>query len=1406
MIRFATFAWACFVGASLMANEPPGRTYDLSRVQGAERFEGSEEARRLLERQGFVVTEKQFRQIFEAYLSLHGGTSVPKFITVDSAWHTYHVLLEAGVQRFEEGQAVTLTRFSRELYRLARMKIGAAGDVYDDLALFAGVGWTLQNENALSKLHVKDRRKVQDVLTVLRQGGPPRRVLFFRLPVMPEQYRAAGSYLHNPRLAGYFAARKWYATNVFRVASPAETKRAFHVALLIESDTDLKRWYEQLTAPYDALLGPAEDAGVDRYVSLAQRTMGQTPSPEHIHAKLEGFRERAAKLPAPKILDQYVLPKNYEQFGHVTKGFRLFPPRRVPSAVLFQRTVDPQVKDRMFPSGLDFFATGPMASEAGRRALRHLTDDATAEAILAVQTVKLPDSLHGQALSLLRRLREPLPEQVPGPLRTAAWQDKQLFTQLGAWAQQRHTWASHTKMTIHYGGFTDEPPGYVSPYPEFFRGLARLSRNASGVLREVNNPEARGLVAGHALLDLVAAARRVDTATEKQTGSSTSDCSKSQRLREFGEAAAGIGEQVIPVNSENLDAWRPLDYASLERIAGRWIESTTLSQRDRELIALLSEGETKAPEYLVEFADLCDRLAAIAEKQLAGTPLSEEDVKLIKGYGKTLARFHFYGGNSYLTPRDDFPQVVPIFSSPVGNHNELLYAGLPRPEAIYVIIHVDDRPVLHRGAVLSYREFRRPIDEPLDDESWAREVRESRIPPPPTFTSSFRQTITEQEVARMLRRGKRYSNAAYIAGDMITDAMLDALMKGESEDLQWLHEQIARRVTETHLPRLLTYLEKHDHDGELPREIVSCVAALDWRPYRKRLLALLHRDAIEVPNAAARILGRRPDDLDTTVLARHYEQGRRRTKRLIGYLLGQLKHPDERAFELVLEMMDSKYPDLRYQAVLAGSRWQANGVQSDELPETLRRGLIDGIEDKNDVVAGTAVQAVVALGLTEAAPTMLKRLKDETAVLDPQDAAPVGLDDVPGRWLSGGLSLVSELLAGIETFGYQPATEHLRAMVKSKPDVVRGKCVGDWGPEALDTLVILKPTQKTELWKSVMHDADVWAGTRSRAVERLGATHELAHVSDLLPLLKEDAELGHYSFSPNSFSSDYQGFFVRPKFLGGSAALAVAMLLWSADPDNPKHNEIQEEAVEALIPELRTANGRSALAALASIERDDALNRVMRVAMDRKLPAPTRLTALDLLERTSFERVPIIPGDLHQDVRHLKRLLPLIQDDTEADFRTIGHRAAWVVARLARALAENPEHAKDIAQVRAHLASLLETRHASTAFAALEGIDPKQASAGLMAVANNRELAAESRARALNLIKHLPREAALTQSMTPLLADQTVAEQHKRICDLVARMIAVQLKLDRPFTRSSRLEDRNAFVERVRRAIQEGDD
>jgi len=359
--------------------DPP---FDLEKVQHMEHFVGSAAAKTLLEKQGFAVTDQQFKQIFAAYISC----PLPPLITTDSAWHTYHVLLEEGVRLLAEGEAARLRTFSEKLTSAALRASSEGKKPFLDLARFAGVGLALQDAAAVKTMDARIVADVRATVGKLKGAQGPCRVLFFGLPLSGQRFAAAGFYVKSEELRGYFAARQWYAVCAFRAKSDEETDRAFRLALLVDRDPELKKLYAELSAPYDKLVGPCEDGDVRAYVALATRVL-RDPAGD-ITAALDKLVAEARKQPPPLVNDQLLSPEQYANFGDETKGFRLLPPRRLPSAVLFQNTVDPVVKGRMRPSGVDLLATGTLSSDAGRKALTSLVrDDATVKAIVAAREV-----------------------------------------------------------------------------------------------------------------------------------------------------------------------------------------------------------------------------------------------------------------------------------------------------------------------------------------------------------------------------------------------------------------------------------------------------------------------------------------------------------------------------------------------------------------------------------------------------------------------------------------------------------------------------------------------------------------------------------------------------------------------------------------------------------------------------------------------------------------------------------------------------------------------------------------------------------------------------------------------------------------------------------------------------------
>ena len=141
-----TNAWVGAVAAVALTSlaiqaEPPAASspagmYDLANVKGMDEFVGTRAARDKLAANGFVVTEQQFKQIFSAYIA----PPLPQFITTDSVWHTYHVLLEEGVRQLEDIQARRLERFARRLVEAAAKR--GKSDLLD---YYAAVGLGIQD-------------------------------------------------------------------------------------------------------------------------------------------------------------------------------------------------------------------------------------------------------------------------------------------------------------------------------------------------------------------------------------------------------------------------------------------------------------------------------------------------------------------------------------------------------------------------------------------------------------------------------------------------------------------------------------------------------------------------------------------------------------------------------------------------------------------------------------------------------------------------------------------------------------------------------------------------------------------------------------------------------------------------------------------------------------------------------------------------------------------------------------------------------------------------------------------------------------------------------------------------------------------------------------------------------------
>lgn len=395
-------------------------------VEGLDKFDGSAAAWELLQTNGFAVADPAFPHIYDPYLA----SPLPVFITADSAWHAYHVLLGQGLQASETVQGQHLEEFSRALAAAARQVQQTEGQDFGVISSYAEIGLALQDDEAAGKLPDAERKIVES----LQLGSDPVDP-GLGYPLSPRMFQFHRNEATLPGRAGCFAARQWYSTVLFRLSDARETRLALELVRLISQDPKLSAQWAALTQFEQGCFGDAE--ALKDYQAAAKG-----PDVGTIETRLEATRKAlAASLPLSTVNDQCLPSDDAKHFGELLRGFRLLPPRHLPN----WSGSDPAMLSRSIsqPQGT---------------------------------------SLMGASLTLLQRLAQAPAEGAPAPTHTKAWAALQKWTQLGAAAELHQENLAPAGAGSDAGDSSGQLGGAVAPQPAFFQGLAALSVRAGQIL------------------------------------------------------------------------------------------------------------------------------------------------------------------------------------------------------------------------------------------------------------------------------------------------------------------------------------------------------------------------------------------------------------------------------------------------------------------------------------------------------------------------------------------------------------------------------------------------------------------------------------------------------------------------------------------------------------------------------------------------------------------------------------------------------------------------------------------------------------------------------------------------------------------------------------------------------------
>ncbi|GEM_PF-2992552 len=429
---------------------------------------------------GFAVLEEEDFD-FPGFYSA-GGTH-PVFLTTDMFWDLYQRFLAVYFYRLELVQASRLREFSRRLFSLC---LGKKGKPWLRIFYLCAPALAFQDRSALAALPEKERARVEALLAGIEEG---KTVLVpgFSCRVPPEPFRPAWFYKKNTVLSGYWKALTWYRSLPLHPEEEEECETALLLSKTLLLDPEMRVFIHEMDRTFDQVLGPSMGLDPISFAEAAKRTLGE--------GWAKGDLSEAAKMLGKVLAGRCpgAFPRESLALGC---GFRVFPGRWTPDSLQFTRDVAPlfpAFSVRLFPSGLDWVAVGPLASWEGKKLYRQeFKGISWVEKLLSVQPAPTWDSFYCGNIHALRQILEPC-EGAPEIFFSPAWRAKQVWTQLGCMLPLRRNFQLHLLRGPVTGSLPPRPlPPALSPYPGFYKEVARLLKEMAVRSREETSRDRAG--------------------------------------------------------------------------------------------------------------------------------------------------------------------------------------------------------------------------------------------------------------------------------------------------------------------------------------------------------------------------------------------------------------------------------------------------------------------------------------------------------------------------------------------------------------------------------------------------------------------------------------------------------------------------------------------------------------------------------------------------------------------------------------------------------------------------------------------------------------------------------------------------------------------------------------------------
>ena len=481
------------------------------------KFELTDYERSLIDRHGFMVTERLAPNSFaDGFWDIY-KKDLPVFLSTDAILHALHMSYDLLLQDTE--RAILIPRLTALLDQLhaalpalearyaAEPRMQAS---LRDVDVYLTVPRTLLAGTPIAPRWPENQATVNDLLALIAAENAATYPLFSETcrHLDFSQFTPRGHYTDEPALTRYFQAMMWLGrTEIYLIApetascSPtdADVQRQTIMALLLAEAMEIGQSETVLAEMNDIIgffVGEPDNVTVDNLRTVMAAVQAEQASDLVDFTRWQAFQDMLAEqsFAFQQINSQILFSDNIYDPDRLrpASAFMLLGQRFVIDSYVTGHVVFDEVRPvgpappRLLPSTQDvLFALGNDASaqllepELDRygyapnlAALRYLVD--------SYEPDFWNSTLYNGWLDAVRTLNPPTDRAgLPAFMQTGAWWQQKMNTQLAAWAQLRHDNLLYAKQSYTGGITCFYPFSYVEPIPEFYEAVSRFARNAA---------------------------------------------------------------------------------------------------------------------------------------------------------------------------------------------------------------------------------------------------------------------------------------------------------------------------------------------------------------------------------------------------------------------------------------------------------------------------------------------------------------------------------------------------------------------------------------------------------------------------------------------------------------------------------------------------------------------------------------------------------------------------------------------------------------------------------------------------------------------------------------------------------------------------------------------------------------